>query len=151
MTEHINRVLIFKEDGTGIELKNIAGIRLYDFHEEEIDFETQEPVPGCVMRLETAVDGRWYIRWVADDVPKVSKNYEDNMKVAGFGPFPEEPDAWCPDCGAKHEYVRPGKTQSTCDCHETCPIHGKNKIVYHVPGEFTQIQGYFCAECQSKP
>lgn len=27
-----------------------------------------------------------------------------------------EEEVWCPDCGAPHELVRPGKTQPTCDC-----------------------------------
>lgn len=58
-----------------------------------------------------------------------------------------EERAWCPDCGAEHQPVRPGKTQPTCDCHETCYKHGRNKIVYHAEGEFPRMSGYFCADC----
>ena len=56
---------------------------------------------------------------------------------------------WCPDCGRAHEYVRPGKTQPTCDCHERCPVHGPNMVVYHPPGEYGRTSGYFCAECMA--
>jgi len=54
----------------------------------------------------------------------------------------------CSDCGEKWEWVRPGKSQPICDCHETCPIHGRNKIVYHEEGEFKNISGYFCGDCE---
>jgi hypothetical protein len=56
----------------------------------------------------------------------------------------------CPDCGQRYERVRPGKTQPTCDCHETCPTHGRNKIVYHPEGELPgrRISGYYCIDCE---
>ena len=58
--------------------------------------------------------------------------------------------AWCPDCGKEHKILRPGKTQPVCDCHETCPVHGRNKIVYHSEDEAPKgqrISGYYCMEC----
>lgn len=65
-----------------------------------------------------------------------------------MGWIEDENQAWCPDCGLKHEIVRPGKTQPICDCHQTCIYHGRNKIVYHSPGEFKQMSGYFCGDCE---
>lgn len=61
--------------------------------------------------------------------------------------FDETERAWCPSCGVEHEYVRPGKTQPVCDCDETCPIHGRNMIVYHSAGEVPRLSGYFCKPC----
>lgn len=68
---------------------------------------------------------------------------EQTFRLAGA----QEPEVRCPDCGALHQQVRPGKTQPTCDCEETCPAHGRNKIVYHAEGEFPRMSGYFCADC----
>lgn len=61
--------------------------------------------------------------------------------------FQEDPGT-CPHCGEPWQWVRPGKSQPVCDCHESCPYHGPNKMVYHPPGEFENISGYFCADCE---
>ena len=58
----------------------------------------------------------------------------------------EDPGS-CEDCGESYEWVRPGKSQPTCRCDAICPTHGPEKIVYHGPGEFAAITGYFCADC----
>jgi hypothetical protein len=57
---------------------------------------------------------------------------------------------YCPKCGTQFVMVRPGKSQATCDCHETCVKHGRNKIIYHGPDDFMQTQGYFCADCANE-
>jgi len=59
----------------------------------------------------------------------------------------DEDPGTCADCGEPYELVRPGKSQPTCTCHETCPAHGEGKVVYHPEGEFPQVSGYFCADC----
>ncbi len=54
----------------------------------------------------------------------------------------------CPTCRSSHVWVRPGKSQPTCDCQETCPVHGPHKIVYHALAEVApNLSGYFCADC----
>ncbi len=50
----------------------------------------------------------------------------------------------CSDCGAPHQWVRPGKTQETCECSLKCPRHGEGAIQYHTKGNPT---GWFCDKC----
>ena len=55
---------------------------------------------------------------------------------------------YCPDCGAKHQTVRPGKTQPTCNCADICEKCG-NIVEYHVEADprWPNFRGYFCNTC----
>jgi len=53
----------------------------------------------------------------------------------------------CPTCGASFQWVRPGKSQATCECWRICSIHGDGAISYHPPGVVTNVSGYFCVQC----
>jgi len=58
-------------------------------------------------------------------------------------------EAECPECGAPHEVVRPGKTQPTCICHLICDACG-GRIVYHSHGEnpkYPNMGGEWCEKC----
>jgi len=54
----------------------------------------------------------------------------------------------CGRCGALYEWVRPGKSQDTCDCWSICPVHGQGAIQYHTEGERPSIAGYYCMKCE---
>lgn len=68
------------------------------------------------------------------------------------------PDVTCSDCGERHEWLRPGKTQPTCDCHLKCRVHG---VEYEYRGEdhpanvaarkakIGMIMGYHCPSCEA--
>lgn len=56
----------------------------------------------------------------------------------------------CLDCGAAFHLVRPGKSQPTCTCWQTCPAHGENAIQYHPEGVVPQMSGYFCLKCEQE-
>lgn len=85
----------------------------------------------------------------------------ENIRVYGpdEGPEEGETDIWaeteweaehtkCPDCGAKYEVVRPGKTQPSCDCEFICKKCG-GRIEFHVTPlmKWPGCSGYFCANC----
>ena len=53
----------------------------------------------------------------------------------------------CPDCGEAFQWVRPGKSQSQCDCWRTCHVHGPMAIDYHEFGEIDGMTGWFCLRC----
>ena len=54
---------------------------------------------------------------------------------------------YCPECGAKHMTVRPGKTQPSCDCDNIC-VCG-NRIEYHCEEneKWPNFFGYYCSKC----
>ncbi len=60
-----------------------------------------------------------------------------------------QPPGRCRHCGVAFQWVRPGKSQSMCDCWRRCHVHGAGAIDYHhytdVPGS---ISGYICWQCQ---
>lgn len=67
-----------------------------------------------------------------------------------------EERAWCPICGMAHEFVRPGKTQPSCDCDTICPACGEKTIKYHTEdevkdSEYPNVSGYFCSKCGPFP
>ena len=43
--------------------------------------------------------------------------------MANFFDDPNDCGATCARCGQSHEWVRPGKTQPTCECDVTCWLH----------------------------
>jgi hypothetical protein len=50
----------------------------------------------------------------------------------------------CGWCGRQHEWVRPGKTQPTCDCDDFCGQHRDTRFEYRTEGS---LQGYICPKC----
>lgn len=73
----------------------------------------------------------------------------------------EEPDTYCGDCGEPHEWVRPGKTQPTCECEWFCTAHNP-PVRRHYRGEnhpvniMARLKGWgmslgeHCAECHKE-
>ena len=60
----------------------------------------------------------------------------------------DEDPGRCADCGAPFQWVRPGKSQSTCECDLKCPIHGPGAIQYHPVGHpVPNMGGWFCLQC----
>ncbi len=67
-----------------------------------------------------------------------------DMPDLNFSWADEDPGT-CSRCGTPHEWVRPGKTQPTCDCHNFCYAHNQPvRIEYRTGG---MIRGYVCPEC----
>jgi hypothetical protein len=57
----------------------------------------------------------------------------------------DEDPGRCGRCGTPHEWVRPGKTQPTCECNNFCYAHEPAvRIEYRTTG---RIQGYVCPSC----
>jgi hypothetical protein len=57
----------------------------------------------------------------------------------------DEDPGTCHWCGVPHEWVRPGKTQPTCECHEYCRAHEPPvRLEYRTEG---QIRGHVCPVC----
>ncbi len=64
-----------------------------------------------------------------------------------------EEQAFCPDCGAPHDLVRPGKTQPSCICHLICDNCG-GRIAHHMVGEdsrYPRMGGEWCPKCGPFP
>jgi len=56
----------------------------------------------------------------------------------------------CNECGEPYQWVRPGKSQSMCDCWQRCPQHGAGAIQYHDRGDVPNVSGYFCLRCHDE-
>lgn len=54
----------------------------------------------------------------------------------------------CSRCGVPHEWVRPGKTQPTCDCHNLCHSHTPPIRLEYVSGHM--VNGYLCPICDER-
>ncbi len=97
-----------------------------------------EVCPNCAGELITEVrcDGRCEKVW----------KIEELRKLLGDEDVTEDPGD-CLTCGASFQWVRPGKSQATCECWSICSIHGKGAISYHPEGIVQNISGYFCVQC----
>lgn len=63
-----------------------------------------------------------------------------------------EEKAWCAECGAPHQFVRPGKTQPTCNCDITCPYcKGEFKYYGEPDPKWPNVSGWFCPKCGPLP
>lgn len=67
------------------------------------------------------------------------------MSETDWMSWADEDPGKCTKCGVAHEWVRPGKTQPTCDCHDYCYCHqGPVRLEYRTAG---MIQGHVCPVC----
>lgn len=74
----------------------------------------------------------------------------------------DAPGAWCARCDQQHEWVRPGKTQPTCDCADHCWAHGNIGVPLEYRGEDHPANvaskkighgmglGYHCPTCEAE-
>lgn len=70
-----------------------------------------------------------------------------------------DPGVSCADCGLPHEWVRPGKTQPTCDCAFICREH-KTPLTYRGEDHPANVTakaagvgmslGYHCDACEAE-
>jgi hypothetical protein len=61
--------------------------------------------------------------------------------------FDEDP-GYCPNCKKNWEWVRPGKSQPTCDCHNFCYAHNPPvKVEYRASDDPSRITGEVCPKC----
>jgi hypothetical protein len=62
--------------------------------------------------------------------------------------FDHDPGS-CPECKKKLEWVRPGKSQPTCDCQDKCPTCGTMRRHFAFGELRERIAGFLCPKCDA--
>lgn len=55
----------------------------------------------------------------------------------------------CPECDASWKWVRPGKSQPTCDCQDKCGLCGTMRGYFSVGEIAKNVGGFLCPKCDA--
>lgn len=71
--------------------------------------------------------------------------HDDDDDPFGFACNPGR----CAECSEPYEWVRPGKSQPTCDCSYKCPFCGAMRRHYSIGEIAKNMGGLLCASCDA--